>query len=178
MCGIAGLVSLKDGHDITEKIRKMVAAIPHRGPDGEGVLVHENVALGHRRLAIIDLTEDAAQPMSSPSGELVLSFNGEIYNYVELRAELAAKGRHFRSESTQKFCFRHMMSGARVVLRNSMACGPLPFSRSAITASFVLGTGSVRSHFIFCNKRADSILDRKSVSYCRCVKPGRATAVF
>lgn len=99
MCGIAGLVSLNDGYEITEKIRKMVAAIPHRGPDGEGVLVHENVALGHRRLAIIDLTEDAAQPMSSPSGELVLSFNGEIYNYVELRAELAAKGRHFRSES-------------------------------------------------------------------------------
>ena len=99
MCGIAGLVSLKDGQDITEKIRAMVAAIPHRGPDGEGVLVHENVALGHRRLAIIDLTNDAAQPMSSPSGELVLSFNGEIYNYVELRAELAAKGRHFRSES-------------------------------------------------------------------------------
>ena len=99
MCGIAGLVSLKDGQDITEKIKAMVAVIPHRGPDGEGVLVHENVALGHRRLAIIDLTDDAAQPMSSPSGELVLSFNGEIYNYVELRAELAAKGRHFRSES-------------------------------------------------------------------------------
>lgn len=99
MCGIAGLVSLKDGQDITGKIRAMMAAIPHRGPDGEGLLVHENIALGHRRLAIIDLTEDAAQPMASPSGELVISFNGEIYNYVELRAELAAKGRHFRSES-------------------------------------------------------------------------------
>ena len=99
MCGIAGLVSLKDGQDITGKITAMMAAIPHRGPDGEGLLVHENIALGHRRLAIIDLTEDAAQPMASPSGELVLSFNGEIYNYVELRAELAAKGRHFRSES-------------------------------------------------------------------------------
>ena len=82
MCGIAGLVSLKDGQDITEKIRAMVAAIPHRGPDGEGVLVHENVALGHRRLAIIDLTDDAAQPMSSPSGELVISVNAEIYKYV------------------------------------------------------------------------------------------------
>ena len=78
MCGIAGLVSLKDGQDITEKIKAMLAVIPHRGPDGEGVLVHENVALGHRRLAIIDLSEDAAQPMSSPSGELVLTFHGAI----------------------------------------------------------------------------------------------------
>ena len=81
------------------KMADMLSAIPHRGPDGEGTFFHRNVALGHRRLAIIDLSDDAAQPMSNNAGDLVLVFNGEIYNYVELRTELAAKGRHFRSRS-------------------------------------------------------------------------------
>lgn len=106
MCGIAGLVSLNGGQDIRQTITKMVSAISHRGPDGEGIFCHENVALGHRRLAIIDLTENAAQPMLNEAENLVLSFNGEIYNYVELRAELAAKGRHFHSESDTEVLLR------------------------------------------------------------------------
>lgn len=99
MCGIAGLVSLNGDQNTHQIIAKMVSAIPHRGPDGEGIFCYDNVALGHRRLAIIDLTKDAAQPMTSRSGDLVLSFNGEIYNYVELRSELKAKGRQFQSQS-------------------------------------------------------------------------------
>ena len=99
MCGIAGLVDFRGDQDILKRVTEMVSVISHRGPDGEGVVCHENVAIGHRRLAIIDLTDDAAQPMTNWSGDLVLSFNGEIYNYVELRAELTAKGRQFRSQS-------------------------------------------------------------------------------
>jgi asparagine synthase (glutamine-hydrolysing) len=99
MCGIAGLVDFRGDQDILKRVTEMVSVISHRGPDGEGVVCHENVAIGHRRLAIIDLTDDAAQPMTNWSGDLVLSFNGEIYNYVELRAELTARGRQFRSQS-------------------------------------------------------------------------------
>ena len=99
MCGIAGLVDYRGNQNVLEKITEMVSVIPHRGPDGEGVVCHENVALGHRRLAIIDLTDDAAQPMTNQSGNLVLSFNGEVYNYIELKAELTARGRQFRSKS-------------------------------------------------------------------------------
>ncbi len=75
----------------------------HRGPDGEGLWTNSGsppfVTLGHRRLAIIDLSPDAAQPMSSDDGRLHLTYNGEIYNYVELRHELQAKGHRFRSRS-------------------------------------------------------------------------------
>ncbi len=77
----------------------MCNAIRHRGPDGEGQFVDGPLALGHRRLAIIDLSPMGAQPMATADGRYVLTFNGEIYNYQELRAELAARGRAFVSRS-------------------------------------------------------------------------------
>lgn len=96
MCGIAGVV----GPDPTpEVISAMLECIAHRGPDGVGQVIRDGrVGLGHRRLAIIDLSEDASQPMRSASGcELIL--NGEIYNYVELRSELEGAGVVFRTAS-------------------------------------------------------------------------------
>jgi len=74
----------------------MMHSIAHRGPDGKGIWISgdEKIALGHNRLSIIDLSEHAAQPMVSDSGRYILIFNGEIYNYVELRKELEAKGHH------------------------------------------------------------------------------------
>jgi asparagine synthase (glutamine-hydrolysing) len=82
MCGIAGYVNL-DGRPASPAIVKaMTDALAHRGPDGEGQLVHENAALGHRRLAIIDLSPLAHQPMAARGGDLVLSYNGEIYNFL------------------------------------------------------------------------------------------------
>ena len=70
-------------------MRGMTDAIAHRGPDGEGQWVSGPVGLGHRRLAIIDLTEAGSQPMVSEDGRVVLSYNGEIYNFRELRSQLA-----------------------------------------------------------------------------------------
>jgi asparagine synthase (glutamine-hydrolysing) len=99
MCGIAGLIDLKGGEVRKETIKAMTDAIKHRGPDGEGQWVHENVGIGHRRLAIIDLSEAAAQPMLSADNRYALSYNGEIYNYKELRFELANLGVKFQSES-------------------------------------------------------------------------------
>ena len=85
MCGITGLVNLQ-GYDISPSLLKaMTRAIEHRGPDGEGNWVNKNVGLGHRRLSILDLSDNAKQPMASSDGNLILSYNGEIYNFQELQ---------------------------------------------------------------------------------------------
>lgn len=98
MCGIFGVINKKIDTDLADKC---VDRMEHRGPDGRGVWQEKDTTLGHRRLAILDLTEGGAQPMSYPysSGRYVLSFNGEIYNFVELREELKTKGYEFRSDS-------------------------------------------------------------------------------
>lgn len=99
MCGITGLVNLQ-GYDISPSLLKtMTNAIMHRGPDGEGNWTNKNVGLGHRRLSILDLSENAKQPMASSDGNLILSYNGEIYNFQELRTELQEFGYKFSSSS-------------------------------------------------------------------------------
>jgi asparagine synthase (glutamine-hydrolysing) len=99
MCGIAGLFDTKGSRPFAAAlVRGMTDAIAHRGPDGEGLHLEPGVALGHRRLAIIDLA-GGAQPMRTPDGALTIVFNGEIYNFAELRAELQAKGACFRTRS-------------------------------------------------------------------------------
>src|SRR5688572_29396955 len=84
MCGIAGIF----GSD-TSGIEAMVAALSHRGPDGQGIHRDGDAALGHTRLSIIDLSDCGLQPMSDPSGRWWIAFNGEIYNYLELRSALS-----------------------------------------------------------------------------------------
>ncbi|APB34185.1 asparagine synthase (glutamine-hydrolyzing) [Gloeomargarita lithophora Alchichica-D10] len=103
MCGIAGLWLQERGRDLTADVQQMTASLTHRGPDDGGVWVEESdeslgLGLGHRRLAILDLSPQGAQPMVSPTG-LVLVFNGEIYNFTALRQELAAQGWQFRGNS-------------------------------------------------------------------------------
>ena len=99
MCGVAGLIHLNGGRVSQLMLKRMTDSIAHRGPDGEGYWFEENVGIGHRRLAIIDLSSDANQPMISNSKRYVLSYNGEIYNYREIRAELETKNIRFRSNS-------------------------------------------------------------------------------
>jgi asparagine synthase (glutamine-hydrolysing) len=99
MCGITGLINT-DGAPVSPVIlQKMTDAIVHRGPDGEGHWIEGNVGLGHRRLAIIDLSPAGHQPMISADHRYVLSYNGEIYNFRELRTELEAAGYWFRSKT-------------------------------------------------------------------------------
>ncbi|WP_331372773.1 asparagine synthase (glutamine-hydrolyzing) [Sinorhizobium chiapasense] len=96
MCGFGGYFgSVPDGKALLEK---MTVAIAHRGPDEQGVFTAPQAGLGHVRLSIVGLG-DGQQPMSDASGELTIAFNGEIFNYVELRDELRAKGRRFRTSS-------------------------------------------------------------------------------
>ncbi len=98
MCGIAGYINKnKSEHAEQKKIKAMTDAIQHRGPDAEGQWVNRNIAIGHRRLAIIDLDKNSNQPMFSHDGKFLISFNGEIYNYLELREELQKLGSTFRT---------------------------------------------------------------------------------
>jgi asparagine synthase (glutamine-hydrolysing) len=97
MCGIAGVLH-RDGRPASAAIiEKMTDLLAHRGPDGEGYFCNGPIALGHRRLSIIDLTEASRQPMASKDGRFVITYNGEIYNFRELRAELSARGHPFKS---------------------------------------------------------------------------------
>ena len=98
MCGIVGKLSWGASPD-PELIEHMADAVRHRGPDADGVLVDGPVGLGHRRLAIIDLRPEANQPLVDTTGRFVIVFNGEIYNFRQLRAELEGEGATFKTHS-------------------------------------------------------------------------------
>ncbi|HVT05053.1 MAG TPA: asparagine synthase (glutamine-hydrolyzing) [Thermoanaerobaculia bacterium] len=99
MCGITGILRT-DGQPVASAtLARMTATIQHRGPDSEGVWAAGPIGFGHRRLAIIDLTASAHQPMTSDNGDLVIVYNGEVYNYLELRLELETAGHRFHSSS-------------------------------------------------------------------------------
>ena len=102
MCGIAGILASRFAPDeLRSRVEAMQSRLRHRGPDGEGIFMHAEVgtALVHSRLAILDLSDAGLQPMSSPDGRYTIVFNGEIYNYRELRAELESRGHRFRSQT-------------------------------------------------------------------------------
>src|SRR3954470_23938044 len=119
MCGIAGYVGLTSS--IPEKeakaiLGRMADAIRHRGPDDGGVYADGPVGLAHRRLSIVDLSPGGHQPLSSADGSVWVSFNGEIFNYVELRRSLEARGHAFRSHSdTETIVEAYRAAGADCV---------------------------------------------------------------
>ncbi|RDC62970.1 asparagine synthase (glutamine-hydrolyzing) [Adhaeribacter pallidiroseus] len=100
MCGISGIVSLNPNKVSRERLKNMTDSIAHRGPDGEGhwLADDQRVGFGHRRLSILDLSESANQPMHF-ADRYTIVFNGEIYNYLELKASLIQKGYHFKTTS-------------------------------------------------------------------------------
>ncbi|MCY7363098.1 MAG: hypothetical protein LH629_13695 [Ignavibacteria bacterium] len=105
MCGINGILyfnsfnSDKPVDFFESNISKMNTEIAHRGPDGEGMFINYPVCFGHRRLSIIDLSENGAQPMFNEDRSVVIIFNGEIYNYKELILGLKSKGHIFKTKS-------------------------------------------------------------------------------
>ena len=100
MCGICGKLNFDTDNPISESLlRQMCAVIVHRGPDDEGVYVNQNVGLGNRRLAVIDLSPAAHQPMPNENKSIWITSNGEIYNHPKLRQELEKRGHRFRSHS-------------------------------------------------------------------------------
>ena len=99
MCGIAGIFNINQQPVSTQEIKLMIDVLAHRGPDGEGVFINENIGLGHRRLAIFDVSPMGSQPMISHNGEWIIIFNGCIYNYIALKLDLQSKGHRFNSTS-------------------------------------------------------------------------------
>ncbi|HEY9634166.1 MAG TPA: asparagine synthase (glutamine-hydrolyzing) [Coleofasciculaceae cyanobacterium] len=118
MCGITGILNL-DGKPVSSVVlRKMTDAIAHRGPDGEGFYTDNGLGLGHRRLAIIDLSPAGHQPMVTKDGRYVLSYNGEIYNFQELRVELEACGYQFHSRTdTEVVLYAYAQWGEKALER-------------------------------------------------------------
>src|SRR5712671_413625 len=101
MCGIAGIAELRGARVENRSVEHLTSLMAHRGPDGVGgwFSADRSLAFGHRRLAIIDPGEGGRQPMVSPDGRYVIVYNGEIYNFLELRSELEGEGKHFLTES-------------------------------------------------------------------------------
>ena len=127
MCGIAGFINF-NGHQPEEariRIRRMTDIIAHRGPDAEGFFVDNRAALGHRRLSIIDLS-GGKQPMGTHDGKIQIVFNGEIYNFLEIRSQLEAKGHRFVTRSdTEVILLAYREWGQACV---SKLCGMFAFA--------------------------------------------------
>ena len=118
MCGIAGILRVDGAPAGADLLGAMTSAIAHRGPDGDGFFCDGSVGLGHRRLAIIDLDDRALQPMASADGRLRIVFNGEIYNFRALRAELEGQGARFVTNSdTEVLLHLYARDGASMVDR-------------------------------------------------------------
>ena len=136
MCGIAGIVNV-NGRPVSNKVvQRMTRALAHRGPDGEGVWVDACVGLGHRRLAILDLSPAGRQPMQSPEGRFVIVYNGEVYNFQNLRVELEAQGYTF-----------HTRTDTEVVLKAYQAWGPACIHR--LNGMFAFAIWDVREKELF-----------------------------
>src|SRR3954452_18956431 len=99
MCGIAGILALDGAMPSEEDARRMGELLAHRGPDSSGVWSTPGLVLAHNRLKIIDTSDAGDQPMPNETGTIWLDYNGEIYNYRELRAELERAGHRFRSQT-------------------------------------------------------------------------------
>jgi len=118
MCGIVGVFNLDGNPILMNNLVRMTNELAHRGPDGEGFYLKDNIAFGHKRLAIIDTSSRGAQPMISKDGKWVVVYNGCIYNYMELKLELKAKGHAFISNSDTE-----------VIVEGLSAYGPAFFER-------------------------------------------------
>ena len=104
MCGIAGIYNFRSHRPVdADVLVRMTRSLTHRGPDDEGIFLDRSLGLGHRRLSILDLSERGHQPMTTPDGRYTISYNGEIYNYIELRKELESQGHAFIPEQTRKW---------------------------------------------------------------------------
>ena len=134
MCGIAGWFSVGlQPPEGASALRRMAASLTHRGPDGEGYFLAENAGFAHRRLAVIDL-ETGTQPMHSEDGVVSIVYNGEIYNYRDLRSMLSARGQRFRTRSDTE-----------VIIELYRAFGWRGFSRLRGMYAFALWDESTRS---------------------------------
>ncbi len=126
MCGIVGVFNLNSEPIALSNLKRMAETIAHRGPDGDGYFIDNQVGFAHKRLAILDVSPKGAQPMTSKDGNWVITFNGCIYNYLELKQELKAKGHEFVSTTDTE-----------VIVEGLSAYGPSFFER--LNGMFAVG---------------------------------------
>jgi asparagine synthase (glutamine-hydrolysing) len=180
MCGIAGYVNYNDAPADAELVRRMIDTIAHRGPDDRGVCVFNRAALGHARLSIIDL-QGGAQPMTNEDGTLWITFNGEIFNYPELREKAIARGHRFATQSDTEVILHlyedegeecvHSLNGqwafaiwdvrrSRLFLsRDRMGVRPLFYARTA--SRFLFGS-EIKA--VFADREVPREIDRQALS--------------
>ena len=116
MCGIAGFYNKNDLPQKKQILNIMNQKLSHRGPDGEGFYITDNVAFSHKRLSIIDLNSRSNQPFCDPTNEYVITFNGEIYNYIELKKTLIENGFKFITTSdTEVLLYSYIKWGTKLL---------------------------------------------------------------
>jgi len=139
MCGIIGVFNLNGDPFGIASLKQMADAISHRGPDGDGYYINENIALAHRRLAILDTSHKGAQPMTSKNGKWVVVFNGCIYNFLELKLELQAKGHEFVSNTDTE-----------VIVEGLAEYGASFFER--LDGMFAVGAWNITEHVLYLSR--------------------------
>jgi asparagine synthase (glutamine-hydrolysing) len=139
MCGIVGVFNLNGEPFALNNLKQMAEAISHRGPDGDGYYLKDNIALAHKRLAIIDTSARGAQPMSSKNGEWIIVFNGCIYNFLELKQELMSKGHEFVSTTDTE-----------VISEGLAAYGPSFFER--LNGMFAVGAWNTQTSTLYLSR--------------------------
>lgn len=139
MCGIVGVFNLDGNPFLHSNLVKMADSIAHRGPDDEGYYIHDNIALAHRRLSIIDTSKKGAQPMTSKDGKWVVVFNGCIYNFLELKQELKSRGHYFISSSDTE-----------IIVEGLSAYGPKIFER--FNGMFAIGAWNTEEKALYLSR--------------------------
>lgn len=139
MCGILGIYRFKNEPMDEGQLRRMATRIAHRGPDGEGYFMDNEIALVHKRLSILDTSERGKQPMASGAGKWVIVFNGCIYNFPELKAELVQKGHTFKSGTDTE-----------VIVEGLEAYGPDFFAR--LDGMFAIGAWNRETHKLYLSR--------------------------
>src|SRR5262245_37413458 len=139
MCGIAGVICPDPPlENLPDVLRRMQACLLHRGPDDRGIYVSRDGRAGlvHTRLAILDLSPLGHQPMSSVDGRFHITFNGEIYNFRELRQELEAEGEKFHTQSDTEVLLACISLNDLVLSGSLPGCSPSPFGMNATALAF------------------------------------------
>lgn len=139
MCGIIGIYNLSRAPISLNTLKEMATKIQHRGPDGEGFFLEDHIGFAHRRLAILDVSPRGAQPMTSKDGNWVITFNGCIYNYLELKQELLAKGHSFVSTTDTE-----------VIVEGLAAYGPSFFER--LNGMFAVGAWNKKEETLYLSR--------------------------
>ena len=165
MCGICGELRFDGRAPSLPVLQRMLARLARRGPDAEGRYCNAPVLLGHRRLSVIDLSSASNQPLVDDEAGLALVFNGTIYNYKELRAELIERGHRFRSQGDTEVILQRLRGVGRSMVARLTACSRSPSGTSTNSSCFWRATASASSRCIT-RKRLPSSASPRTARRC------------